>query len=356
MGKKNNITQNRIGWIPSSTDLNVASSRIRCLDPMSFLQSLNYPVELFNKTHAHRYKAVIFSKKYSSGDYRLARKLQENGTKVILDICDNHFYNPANNETLAKRAADLKKMVDLCNILSVSTPTLKEIVIQETHYPNKIYVIDDAPEKQILSSTGFLRRIFNKILFSVYKRKLAQHITTGRTPIVWFGTHGQPNIPSGMEDLLLIQSSLETIHKSNPIVLTVISNSKQKYDALISKMPFPTLYIEWNPDTFLSLLQLQKITVIPIQQNPFTICKSNNRLVLAIMNNLAVVASGIPSYQDFKNVCFLDRFNEGLRTYIQNPELRHKHILEGQKLIQKHWNIENIAMQWKNLFESVLRG
>jgi len=353
MGKKNNIAKNLIGWIPSSADINVASSRMRCLDPMNFLQSMHYPVELFNSNHS--YKTVVFSKKYSHKYYQLAKSLQTNGTKVILDICDNHFYNPTNNIVFTKRAADLKKMISICDILSVSTQTLKDIIIKETNYSKEIYIIGDAPEKQILSSTNFIKYTYNKILLTIYKIKLMQYEKTGHTPIVWFGTYGQPDIPSGMEDILDIQTILENIHKSNPIVLTIISNSKQKYNTFISKMNLPTLYIGWNPDTFVSLLQVQKITIIPIQKNPFTMCKSNNRLVLAMMNNLAVVASEIPSYQEFKNVCFLDQFDKGLRSYIKNPKLRFQHIIEAQKLIQKNWTIKDIAMQWKDLFDSTVK-
>lgn len=356
MGEKSALNNNLIGWIPSSTNLNVASSRIRCMDPMHFLQSQHYPIELFDPHHANRYSAVVFSKKYSLHDYQLAKKLQANGTKIILDLCDNHFYNPEENETLAKRTTNLRNMLNLCDILSVSTLTLKEIILEQCQFTKKIFVIDDAPETQLPYTNSFWKRCYHIFLFLLYQKSLNKYISAGHTPIVWFGTHGQPHIPSGMEDLKLIQSDLEKTHRTSPIILTVISNSKQKHDALFSKVSFPTLYIQWHPETFLSILHLQTIAVIPAQKNPFTLCKSNNRLVLAISNNLAVLASEIPSYKDFKDTCFLDRFEEGLHTYIHDNELRQQHIAHGKKQIIERWSLETIAYQWKNLFDYALKG
>ena len=83
-----------IGWKPISTNVRVASSRLRCLEPLSELRSRGYSVETFNPNHVDRYAAVIYSKAYDDLSYREATGLQKRGIRVVFDLCDNHFYNP----------------------------------------------------------------------------------------------------------------------------------------------------------------------------------------------------------------------------------------------------------------------
>src|SRR5680860_1373203 len=104
-----------IAWKPRFSDPRVASTRIRCLNPLSELQGRDYPVELFDPQRVGRYAAVVYSKLYDESAYREALALQKNGVRIVLDLCDNHFYNPNELETLRKAGAQLQRMMALAD-------------------------------------------------------------------------------------------------------------------------------------------------------------------------------------------------------------------------------------------------
>lgn len=344
-----------VGWIASSDNAKVASSRIRTLEPIAFLQSIGYSVELFDLAHAMQYKIVVFSKRYDHKNILLAQRLQEQGIIIVFDLCDNHFYNPNELPVLTQRANALKQMLTIAHHIVVSTDTLKEVVIQQIGNLKPVTVIGDIFEKKIFSETSNLRRHYNRILFSIYAKRLRKFVEKGYVPIVWFGSHGQKYVDAGMTDLLLIEHDLHAVHQENPIVLTVISNSKSKYNDVIKPLPFDTLYLEWSSDTFLEALAMQSFCVIPITQNEFTVCKTNNRLVTALYNSIPTVATMIPSYKPFKDVALFGNFKENIEYYIHNRSEAAEHVKNAKPLIVKSFSIEIIANAWKSLFDLLLR-
>src|SRR6187397_2996397 len=84
----------KIGWKSRTVDPTVASFRYRVLKPIEALQRRGHSVELFSDDRMLEYDQVIFSKSYAQHEQKLARRLREAGKTVVLDLCDNHFYNP----------------------------------------------------------------------------------------------------------------------------------------------------------------------------------------------------------------------------------------------------------------------
>jgi hypothetical protein len=116
---------------------------------------------------------------------------------------------------------------------------------------------------------------------------------------------------------------------------------------------FPTYYLNWHPDTVFPALGAHAIAVIPVSDNPFTRCKSNNRLALSLNIGLAVVADAIPSYLDFADVCCLNEWQSGLERYLADPELRRRHVEQGQTMIALKCSIERIAQKWREFFDTL---
>ena len=79
-----------IGWKPKFKDLQVASVRYRCLNPLRELQRRGFPIELFDELNVGRYSCVVFSKLYDERnpkpDVRVAVSKQKciNDAKRIL--------------------------------------------------------------------------------------------------------------------------------------------------------------------------------------------------------------------------------------------------------------------------------
>jgi glycosyltransferase involved in cell wall biosynthesis len=243
-------------------------------------------------------------------------------------------------------------MLRLADHLVASTPEVAAVIAAEVGADQPVTVIGDAVEERIL---GIKQPIPVRWVRRRQLRSLLAQLEHGRNEgieasLVWFGIHGGPHHEHGMSDLERIRPVLERIHRRHKLQLTVISNSRTKFASLIGSWSFPTHYLEWNPTTFLDALRGHDIAVIPVTQNPFTRCKSNNRLATALSLGLAVVADSIPSYREFGRFCRLDDWDQGVIDYIRDPELRRSHVEEGRQYVMQKYSLERIADAWERLF------
>jgi hypothetical protein len=333
-----------------SADARVASVRIRCLNPLRELQRRRYPVEAFAPARRGAYALVVYSKVYDDAARREARQLRARGTRIVLDLCDNHFYNPNDTEELRGAAARLRLMLGEVDAVVASTDEMASVLRREIRADLPITVIGDAVETAIegVPTSSWARFRARRQLRATAGRLAAN---PGRTPLVWFGAHGGHAGDHGMSDLELVRPLLEALEPQYPLQLTVVSNSAAKFDRLIRPWRVPVAYVPWCADTFMDLLRLHAIALIPVRDTPFARCKTNNRLVTALAAGLAVVATGIPSYRLFDQCCVLDNWEAGLRRYLSMPELRQHDVALGQRLIARDWTVETIADQWQRYFD-----
>jgi hypothetical protein len=338
-----------VGWRPTSDDPRIASVRIRCLNPLGELRRQGYPVELYKAARRGSYAAVIFSKVYDEAIQAEAEKLRAAGAWVVLDLCDNHFYDAPGAEVARTASARLRRMLGLADELVASTEAMAEVLREETGGRTAVTVIGDAVETTI---EGVWIAPWERWLAQRRLRALSERLGGGSASrLVWFGSHGGPSGDHGIGDLETLRPLLESLHSERPVSLTVISNSAEKFERLIRPWRLPTHYLEWSPVTFLAALRLHEIAVIPIRDNPFTRCKTNNRLVTALASGLAVVASSIPSYLPFASACTLDDWSGGLRRYIFDPASRRRAVAAGQAVVDREWLLPVIADQWRRYFD-----
>jgi hypothetical protein len=344
-----------IGWKPRFSDIRVASYRLRCLNPLISLRARGLPIELYSQKHSNKYKAVVYSKVYDRETYQEALSLKQGGVRIGFDLCDNHFYSANDSNFWRQAGNDIRRMIGIADEVVASSQALADEIGLQIPVSKSITVIGEGVESEInlsgisLSERGWYRFRTNRLLRQIQTKK-----ANGIVALVWFGNHGSPQAEGGMADLLKIRPVLESIGRQFPISLTVISNSRDKFQQKIQPWAIPTSYVEWNPVSFLPMLRAHCIAVIPITSNPFTRCKTNNRLTLALHCGLGVVADSIPSFLEFSELCFLDNWQEGLVSYLVNPDLRQKHVAAAQAVIDRSWTTETIADRWELFFRSLL--
>jgi len=323
-----------VAW-KTSGNRSIASSRLRGYLPVEKLHAKGWPVEIFKTTHIKNYKIVIFQKAYTNKDIVLAKTLKEKGIIVILDQCDNHFCYESSNSALAERAARLRAMTDLADIVIASTPKISELFKNK-----KTFVIDDFLENYQLS---WLNHLFFKIKF-----QLTGLAKNNYTRLVWFGGAGTKTYPSfGLCDLVACIPELNALSQKHNIMLTVCSNFREEYDSeIVTAAQFPTQFYKWREGSYRYLLAEHDICLLPINKNPFTICKSNNRLVLALMLNLQVIADSIPSYEEFGEYFYEGVNAQTLSRCIENKE---KSLQDAQRYIVKHYSDNAIIPKWEAL-------
>ena len=331
-----------IAWKPVSNNRKVASARLRCFLPCKYLQEQGFSCEIFQPKNLERYKVVVFQKDYSEESIALVKSLKARGVKTVFDLCDNHFYNPDRLPALTKRAERLQRMIDLVDIVSVSTPEVGKLIQGKEQV-----VIDDAIEEPYTSK--FIDFFYQKFLHFNGQQK------DNSLRVVWYGNAGLASPPFGLIDLPTVLPALEELNTKIPVKLTVISNSKSLFEKYVKNVLFSVKYYKWRSEVFPYMFKHHDLCIIPIGVNPFTICKTSNRLVLSLLLGVPVIADKIPSYEEFGDFVLFGDWKNSLSVYAQDKELRHKHVERAKEYILSKYNKERVILQWSSLFQKLLR-
>ncbi len=338
----------KIAWKPQNYEARVGSVRIRCLSTLRELRAKHYPIELYKERHEAAYRAVVFSKAYNSKDIALAERLQQRGVKIVFDICDNHFLLSDD------RVTRLKKMFALADHWVVSSHALARVVQQHVGNEKPITVIEDAVEESLTGNRFDISgRLKAQWQLHGLDRFLHAPAHANAAHLVWFGNHKASYQNSGLAHVARLRSLLESTHRSNPITLTIISNSRSAFEQLFIDWQLPLHYIDWSAHTFFKAMRRHSIAVIPIEVNAFTEVKTNNRIAQSLFLGLGVVADSIDSYRVFTECAWLDRWEAGLHSYLENPTSIAQHVDDARDIIQKQFSAPVIAARWQALFESL---
>ena len=209
-------------------DPSIASHRYRVLTPIRFLSARGHTAELYDPARRRRYDTVVFSKAYKAEDRALAGRLRAAGQAVVLDLCDDHFYNPRDLPKYRRAREDLLAMIALSDRVICSTPVLSRSVQHHAGLLTEPAVAPDVYEQSdaaVRPSPPLDRPV----------------------RLLWFGRHGSPNAPSGMEDLRLIRAPLAQAYAKRPFELVVCSDSRAAFEQLTADRPFPVRSADWSP-------------------------------------------------------------------------------------------------------------
>jgi hypothetical protein len=305
---------------------------------MEGLISQGLEARLYNEGDAP--EILVLSKRYDLDSIKKALELKKNfGTKLYLDICDNHFYYKNPEPAAIKRATELRNAVCAVDVVIASSNYLAEVIGLETGNQTPCVIIGD------LVDFPFEPSLIDKIKNPIsYFRVKALEFSFRRQKkcnlyrLVWFGNHGGGYADCGMNDLESIRSHLECINSQTPISLTIISNSWRKYINLTKDWAFPTFYLPWNRMFFSSALFLHKTSIVPIKKNPFTMSKTSNRVETSLMHGLSVVADSIPSYLDYKTNIYLGEWVKSLSELVVAENNKKEIDFDGNNFeIIKKW-------------------
>ena len=351
----------RVAWHVASFNERRASLRYRCIYPMASLRQSGVDAVVFREDDAQRPLDCVVFDAWSlfptvSGDENavpeLAGRLRERGVRIVLDNCDNQF-SGALDAAWERGLLHLRELAASADVVVTCSNELARVMQHECSLDTLPRVIGDPVEDHIrYTDDNALRSLLSpgrKLSWARHLAHRARVLTErarGRTPLVWFGAHGNHFAEGGMLDLARVIPVLEALNRERPLSLTVISNNRRKFDAHFAHQSFPCHYLEWDRINFLATLRLHAISLLPAALNDFTRCKSANRLTLSLYHGLNVVADAIPSYAEFSDACQLDDWEHGLRSYLDSPALRRQHLSEGQRLCAERCSHERIGSQW----------
>jgi len=329
-----------IAWKSFSDSPHRASARLRSFLPCRYLKETGWRCEIFELAHVGSYELVIFQKAYDEESILLAQALKDRGVKTVFDLSDNHFFNPDDVPALRERAERLGRMIKVVDAVSVSTPELGKLIEH-----GDCVVIDDvveAPPGNVSS------------LLSGLRDRLTDIVSASPLRIVWYGNAGPDGPTFGLSHLPRVLPDLEALNAQTDIELTVISNSEELFRKHLGQVSFPVRYYEWNYKSFPRIFRRQDLCIIPVAANPFTACKTNNRLVLSLLMGVPVIADPIPSYEEFRDFVLFSDWPNSLRAYATDKKLRRRHVRGAQHYIRSKYNKDRVVSQWSALFERML--
>ena len=300
----------RLAWIVPDADPAVASFRYRCLVPAWALQQAGHDSVIFAEQHPDpsSFDALIVVKQAGERLHDVARAFRSRGKPVFLDLCDNIFVpgyaQRRGPELSAESAGDLARHAD-----AIVTPTRALERVARRHLGEEVasWVVPDAaitPDAYQAISAWLPQAVASPVLglsagkelhdgetFGVESDWQVDHLPEDTARVIWFGRHGSFHSDFGMGLLKPVIEELERAHRDRPIELVVISNNRVRFDALTHGVNIFTRYETWSNERVFFELSRADLFVMPSAADPFSLCKSANRAVLALANNVPVVAT-----------------------------------------------------------------
>ncbi len=340
-----------VRWWPHTDDPQVASYRLRCLQIVTALRHAGVDAGLYRGEYEAPPAVLVLSKRYDERSLADAQALRDRaGTRLVLDLCDNHFHVDNADPKLLQRAERLRGAVRSVDRVVTSSAALAEVVATEASAPGGVTVIPDATELPF-EPGGLARWREPRAECALAKLRIALQ-ASGVPParrLLWFGNHGSAGAEGGMSDLLRIRKALHDAHGRQPLCLTVISNHAGKFAELIATWTLPAFYLPWHAQSFSRAARLHGGAVIPVGLNPFTRCKTNNRVATAFLHGLNVIAGATPSYAEFAACAVLDDWPRGLGSYLDDTARRAADIDAGRRLVERRYSVDAVAASWRAL-------
>lgn len=341
------------GWWPQATDLKVASYRIRCHRVIEGLRQAGLNCGTWQPGQKPPRVLILF-KRYDEYSQKTASELRKrHGSRILFDICDNHFHTDRCTLSFERRVDALRRTISMSDHVIASSKYLASVIQERTDSGRNISVVGDAVENVNTSVGKRPGGLVATWRLNKVQRELSKVGVEKRRRIVWFGNHGSPNVSGGLSDLETIREHLELADSKSPLHLTVVSNNRRKYNQIFDRWQISTSYLEWNKQTFSAALALHNVCVIPIQRNPFTLAKTNNRVATALIHGLRVIADPIPSYLELSPFITLGCWNAGLENELSGREDPDQRIDAGRAWCVEHYSIESICRDWISILSSV---
>lgn len=399
-------------WKLPTQNPHLASVRYRALLPIVALRRLGVTSRICARDDTPDFigaKAILFVKAFSFHDLALAEEAYHNGLPVVLDLCDNIFTENYCTENGFEPATVFRKMAVYAALITTTGPALADVLRHEVGTNKAIEIIPDGIETDIDSILAvlivqlqFLRGLFfsparNLSLFIRQFRKKSGALTqrlreskirkTKPSPVdpistdhrlldvpasattsseykksqakslhrvLWFGNWGAANARFGMSDIMLISNALTNVASRFPIELVVISNNRRVFDHSIALFPFATRYVEWSSSAVRRWLGRCDVVILPNSGDPFSICKSANRALLALSHGVPVVATTTPALRELGgNAVLFDDWQTNLCYVLGNPKAARLRIDEFWPLIALRYSYQTIANCWYRLLASL---
>lgn len=286
----------------------LASHRMRCEIPSRIINERSTEISsAVTSFGSPKYDVNVFSKHFAPQEmFDEVYHCKDKGSKVVFDICDNHFNRDAK--------IIYERMCQLADLVTCNTFRMKEKIKQHT-----------GRDAEIIS---------DPITFPLLTPRVFTH---GKPPLLFFG-HS-----SNLKPLFDLSEELKDYE------VYVISNLPDRG----SKENFT--FIPWDLGGVEAVIHHFPVVVIPTKGLRFwTKEKSPNRAVDAIHSGCFVITDSPEIYGELEPYIYLGNIVDGLRYYEEHNKEIYNKIRDGQKFVSDKYSHEVIYNQWTTALTKVL--
>jgi cephalosporin hydroxylase len=310
----------------------LASVRYRCLIPQAELKSKGVESILLGSIDRAddaafaqamdkvRPDVAVIGKVFSPRIVEHAAALNRRGIKLIADFCDNHFAKPDTGPIH-------RALIEAADTVVAATPMMAEAIKTATGRDSAL--IPD-PYEGPFGAPRFTPK--------------------DRLKLLWFG--GRTNIDTIAPAL----PSLDKLGETQPLALTIFTDSDPKLDRLIEQARslyrnIAINFVPWSLEGQWKAIAECDAVIIPSLDNETKNVKGPNRLIEAIHGGRPVAAYPLPSYLPFADVTWLDAdVANGLRKMLAAPDQVAAKVEAGQALVEARHAPQAIAELWRGAF------
>ncbi len=329
-------------------DTRLASVRYRALLPACALEDGRHSIGVCSSdvpATVHP-RVAIAVKPLQAVEAAWVTAMRACGVPTVVDICDNIFvpgYGGASSGI-----ADIFRATVRDGLVTVPTEALRNVIQENTGIaPANVKVVPDIVESAALLRRQ--RRMVEERRAPMLRAQLADRVLpwmarsaralgVGRPVLLWFGNHGGSYARFGLDDLMLWEDALRDASALGA-QLWVVSNHRQRFEAMRKSLPISTRYIEWSPNRVDALLALSDICLVPNSMDAFSRSKSPNRALKALAAGVPVVATPTPAMQEFAGAAWLDAPSAGIRAYLEGTAVRDVHLARARALMTERFSM-----------------
>ncbi|MDX2235642.1 MAG: glycosyltransferase [Hyphomonadaceae bacterium] len=169
--------------------------------------------------------------------------------------------------------------------------------------------------------------------------------------VLWFGNAGAPNSNSGMLSLLPAIAALRAVHAEAPIELVIVSNDRERYEALRGVLGVPSRFCVWSNTAVHEELTQSDVALLTTGDDDFSLVKSANRAVLALSAGVPVVASPSPALDALKH-CVATDYKAGLRRYLTDAAAAAADVAAAQAVIATTYALDPVVNLWEGALQA----
>lgn len=333
----------------ASRDTRLASVRYRALMPACALRDNRYSTAFCSEASPSDVQptVAIGVKPLRASDAAWVSRMRARGVPTVVDLCDNIFVDGYGGRGSA--IADGFRHTVRGGLVTVPTRALRDVVSDNTDVSaERVMIVPD-----IVEDATLLHRQMQ--LLTPRPSSMAglpgwRHVGAWagrgmralgmRGPVlIWFGNHGAAHASFGLDDLRLWEDALRDAARLGA-QLWVVSNHRQRFEAMQGSLPIRTRYFEWSPSRVDTLLAFADVCLVPNSMDAFSRSKSPNRALKALAAGVPVVATPTPAMQELEGAVWLDDPSVGIRAYLEDAGLRDAHLAAARQRVQQDFSME----------------